>query len=306
MPTEKTADRRDAALKAMQVVMGPLPGDERAVPLDAQFAEERAADGLVYRKVTFAVEPGDRAIAWLIHPEKLDRPAPALVCLHQTTRIGKDEPAGLGGLPNLHYALELARRGFVTLTPDYPNFGDYRVNVYRLGYASATMKAIWNHMRAVDFLEELPQVASGRIGAIGHSLGGHNTLFLAAFDRRIIAAVSSCGFTKFARNNGGDLSDWSHLGYMPRIATEHHTDPAQMPFDFTDVLAAIAPRPVFLNAPTRDEFDPIGVDECVAATAPLYNAAGRGPIEVVHPVGEHDFPPDVRPRAYAFLERALK
>jgi tripartite-type tricarboxylate transporter receptor subunit TctC len=43
-----------------------------------------------------------------------------MLCLHQTTRIGKGEPAGVGGKTDLQYARELAERGYVTLAPDYP------------------------------------------------------------------------------------------------------------------------------------------------------------------------------------------
>ena len=41
-----------------------------------------------------------------------------MLCLHQTTGIGKAEPAGIGGLKNLHYALELAERGYVSEESD--------------------------------------------------------------------------------------------------------------------------------------------------------------------------------------------
>ena len=85
---------------------------------------------------------------------------PAMLCLHQTVKIGKGEPAGVGGAREPAYALELAERGYVTLAPDYPNFGDYKIDLYAKGYASATMKGIWNHMRAVDLLQSLAR--SGR------------------------------------------------------------------------------------------------------------------------------------------------
>ena len=81
-----------------------------------------------------------------------------MLCLHQTIAIGKDEPAGLGQNRELAYARELAERGYVTLAPDYPNFGEYKINVYDLGYASATMKAIWNNLRAIDLLCSLDEV----------------------------------------------------------------------------------------------------------------------------------------------------
>src|SRR5690606_23010952 len=148
-PMSDVSDARAdvAATRAkMAQVMGEFPQPSRRVPADMRIVDERRDRGLLWRKITFAVEPGDRCWAWLLVPESRAQPSaapgPAVLCLHQTTDIGKDEPAGLGGLDNLHYALELAQRGLVTIAPDYPNFGDYRVDPYALGYASATLKGI--------------------------------------------------------------------------------------------------------------------------------------------------------------------
>lgn len=289
-------ERRSAILRRMEQVMGPLPSGERP-PLEMRVLDEERRQADRRMLVSFVPEPGDRVPAYLFVPLGRRPPFAAAVCLHQTTAIGKSEPAGLGGKPNLHYARELAERGFVTIAPDYPNFGGYKFDPYAHGYASATMKGIWNHIRAVDLLQSLPEVDARRIGAIGHSLGGHNALFLAAFDERIRAVVSSCGFTSFRRYMGGDLTGWSHRGYMPRIAAEYGKDPARMPFEFRDVLEAIAPRRVFVNAPLRDaNFDPAGVDEA---------ASGLSHVTVRHPDAEHDFPPDIREEAYSFLARTL-
>jgi dienelactone hydrolase len=209
-----------------------------------------------------------------------------MLCLHQTAKAGKGEPAGVGGVKNLHYALELAERGYVTLAPDYPNFGDYKMDVYEHGYASATMKGIWNHMRAVDLLLSLPEVDSKHIGCIGHSLGGHNSLFVAAFDPRIKVVVTSCGFTSAAKYFKGDLTGWSHKGYMPRIATEYNRDPAKLPFDFTEIL---------------------GVRDCVASARPVHRLLEViDNLEVVYPDAAHDFPEDVRKQAYTFIDRHLR
>ena len=151
-------DRRRAHILAnMQLVMGEHPGPERSVPLDLQVIEETTGEGFTLRKISFAAEPGDRVPAWLMIPDDLQGPVPAMLCLHQTTAIGKDEPAGRGGLDNLHYASELARRGYVTLAPDYPGYGDYKVDAYAMGYVAASMKGIWNHQRAVDLLVSLPE-----------------------------------------------------------------------------------------------------------------------------------------------------
>src|SRR3954469_22111542 len=243
---------REQTLARMQEVMGPLPDAARKVPPDLRVLETEEFEGYTRRKIDFAVEKGDRLPAYLLLPKGVKGHAPAVLCLHQTVKIGKGSPAGIGDRPTLFYAVELARRGYVTLAPDYPYFGENKSDPYALGYASATMKGIWNHMRCVDLLQSLDEVDGERIGCIGHSLGGHNTLFVAAFDVRIKAAVSSCGFTSFAKYYGGNLTGWSSDKYMPRIAKVYGKDPARMPFDFPEVLAAIAPRAAMVIAPTKD------------------------------------------------------
>jgi dienelactone hydrolase len=301
------AKRRAHILQHMRSVMGPLPGATRKTPPRIRVEQEVDSERFTRRKITFAVETGDRLSAYLFLPKGVARKTPAMLCLHQTTPEGKAEPAGLSGRENLHYAKELAERGYVALAPDYPNFGDYRIDVYARGYASATLKGVWNHLRCVDLLRSLPQVDRRRIGVIGHSLGGHNALFLAAFDPRVKVVVTSCGFNSFYQYCSGDLTGWSHAGYMPRIATQYGRDPKRMPFDFTEVLAAVAPRPVFINAPLGDDNFPVaGVKDCVIAAAPVYNLLGaRDNLTAQHPACGHDFPAEVRQSAYRWLDRHL-
>jgi hypothetical protein len=95
---------------------------------------------------------------------------------------------------------------------------------------------------------------------------------------------------------------------MPRIATEYGADPKRMPFDFTEILGAIAPRPVFINAPLRDaNFEVSGVQDCVAAAAPVYELLGaKDALRPVYPDAAHDFPPEVRKQAYDFLEATFR
>jgi dienelactone hydrolase len=318
-PVRSSADwniRRSHILQNMEKVMGPLP-DIGAPALEVEFGPVEDLPEFRRRLITFVSEvpasggKPDRVPAFLLLPKEIKGGSrvPAVLCLHQTTRIGKGEPAGVGGKPDLQYGAELARRGFVTLAPDYPNFGDYIFDPYAQGYVSATMKAILNHRRAIDLLQSLPEVDSGRIGVIGHSLGGHNSLFLAAFEPRVKAVVTSCGFNSFSKYKGGDLTGWSHKGYMPRIAEIYLKDPARMPFDFTEVLAALAPRPVFINAPLGDSnFEVSGVKDCVTAADQVYDQVfhARDHLEAVYPQAGHEFPLPIRMQAYSFLERWLK
>jgi dienelactone hydrolase len=240
-----------------------------------------------------------------------------VLCLHPTNRplgkgivSGEGEKLVAGGSEKADrmYAVHLAERGYVTLAPDYVNMGEYRFDAYKNGYASATMKGIWNHMRAVDFLQSLPEVDGERIGVIGHSLGGHNSMFLAVFDPRIKCVISNCGFCSFPRYYGGDLKGWSHDGYMPRIRTEYELKPEKMPFDFTEVTAALAPRPFLASAPTRDSnFDVQGVKDCIAAAKPVYELLGAAEkLSANYPDCEHNFPPEARKVAYEWLDRWLK
>src|SRR5438045_890928 len=170
------------------------------------------------------------------------------------------------------------------------------------------MKGSWNHRRAVDLLASLPEVDSSRIGCIGHSLGGHNALFVAAFDPRIRVVATSCGFNSFAKYRKGHLADWSHKGYMPRIATQYGNDAKKVPFDFTELLAAVAPRAAFVSAPVKDnDFEVEGVRDCITSARPIFDLLEAADnLEVVYPDTGHDFPPDARLRAYAFLDRHLR
>jgi dienelactone hydrolase len=309
-PIRSTADcvkRRADIIANMQLVMGALPAASRRIPLDVKISETVSTPRFVRKRLTYQAEKGDRVPAFLMLPIGEKKKYPAVLCLHQTTRIGKDEPAGLGGSSNLHYAAELAERGYVTLAPDYPSFGEYSYDFATNSCASGSMKAIWNNMRAIDLLQALPQVDGTRIGCIGHSLGGHNAVFTAAFDERIAAIVSNCGFTSFGKYYGGNLKGWSSQRYMPRIASLYHSNPQKMPFDFSGVVAAIAPRAFLAIAPLHDDnFEVSGVRDVIAAARPVYELLGAGEkIAARYPDCRHDFPPEERRFAYRWLDRWL-
>src|SRR6185369_10402586 len=97
------------------------------------------------------------------------------------------------------------------------------------------------------YLETRPEVDRARIGMIGHSLGGQETLFTTAADTRIRAAVSSCGF-----------------GSLPGLAEAG---------DYGAVLALVAPRPFLVAARSEDPIFPMdGIEETVAAGRAAFTA----------------------------------
>jgi len=315
-PVRTPADwerRRQHVLAAMQLVMGPLPDRTQVPPLEIKELEyvQLPAGGPQRKKLRYRVDADDHVSAYLFLPKRTagDQKLPAILCLHQTIRIGKEEPSGLGGNPNLHYALHLAQRGYVTLAPDYPSFGEHEYDFSApRGYASGTMKAIADNMRALDLLESLPEVDPQRLGCMGHSLGGHNTMFTAAFDTRIKVLVSNCGFTRFHKYYEGKLAGWTSPRYMPRIAEVYGNDPDRVPFDFTEIVAAFAPRPFLASAPVRDaNFEVSGVKDVMASAKPIYALYGKADhLQANYPECEHDFPADARETAYAFFDRYLK
>jgi hypothetical protein len=124
------------------------------------------------------------------------------------------------------------------------------------------------------------------------------------FEPRIAAVVSSCGFDSFQDYKGGEIAGWTSPRYMPRLLDYPLAD---IPFDFHDVIGAVAPRPCLVSAPLGDaNFIWQSVDRIVAAASRVYDLYGsRGNLMVEHSDCGHDFPPEVRERAYMLFERCL-
>ena len=309
-PIESVADwsvRKRHIQRHLQQVMGQLPGPLQRIPLDVKILDETRIGNITRRKLTYQSDPTDRVPAYVLIPDhQPGQKLPAVLCLQPTGTAGKDIPAGLAGPSSRHYGLRLAERGYVVIVPDYPSFGEHQYEFGpQTGYASGSMKAIWDNIRAVDLLETLPMVDSQRIGCIGHSLGGHNAIFTGVFDERLKAIVSNCGFCTFPKD---DIPSWTGPRYMPRIATVYQNDASLIPFDFPELIAALAPRPFLASAAESDaDFDVSGVHDCVQSARPIYEMfdAGGALEEFTYP-GPHDFPQSAHDRANAFLDRQLK
>lgn len=304
-------DRGTLTRQRLRALLGAMP---TPAPLELRVDERvELAGGLVRELITYAVEPGERVAAYLFHPASTRRRSAAVLCLHQHNgefALGKSEPAGLAGNPEQAYARELAERGYVTLAPDQICFESRRDTTLvdrdferfeltrrvTLG-SSLQAKMTADAMRAVDLLVELPGVDARRIGCIGHSLGGQQTLFLAALDERIAAAASSCGFASLA-TIFRDRINHNMAAYVPGLAAEG---------DLGDVLALVAPRPFFVGVGRADRIFPIdGVAATIGTAGTAYARAGvpERLAYVVEP-GGHGFTDTLRAQAYAWLDRWL-
>jgi len=307
---EDWAIRRAHVLAGMEEAMGPLPDRSKLPPFDVQVIQRVEGEGFQRLTISFMTEPNDRLAAHLYLPagRAAGERVAAMVALHPTSALGKDRVASPGGAPNRMYAFELAQRGYVVIAPDYPSFGDSQNYDFEADrYESGTMKGIFNHMRCVDLLLAREEVDPERIGVIGHSLGGHNAMFVGAFDQRLKVIVSSCGWTPFHDYYGGNIKGWTSDRYMPRLRDVYGLDPDRVPFDFYEVVAALAPRAFFSNSPLRDDnFDVAGVRKGVARASQVFALLGAGDrLEVRYPDCGHDFPPEIRREAYQFVDRVL-
>ena len=313
------AIKRKQILEGMQKAMGRLPDMSGLPPLDMEIIEQLKEDNYTRLTINFTVAENERVPAYLYVPirkSKKDK-LPAMLALHPTGALGKGIVDGQSELPNRAYAKELAERGYVVIAPDYPSFGDLKEYDFKTDrYQSGTMKSIFDDIRCVDLLEAREDVDPDRIGVIGHSLGGHSALFAGAFDTRLKVVVSSCGWTLMDYYNAGEettkkyegaLGPWAQERYMPLLRDKYDLDIKKIPFDFDEVIAALAPRAFFSNSPVNDSnFNIKGVRKGIAAVSEVYDFLGvKDKLEVHYPNSEHDFPPEVRFEAYRFIDKIL-
>lgn len=314
------AKSKQEIVEGMEAVMGPLPNRNGLPPLNLQIRESIKEHNYTKHTVVFAANENEQVPALLYIPQKADakKKLPAMLALHGTGALGKQLVDGKSPLSNRALAKELAQRGYVVIAPDYPSMGelaDYDFEKDR--YVSGTMKAIFNHIRSIDLLTELPEVDAGRIGVIGHSLGGHNAIFVGAFDERIKVVVSSCGWTPFAHYDigeeaslryGGRLGPWAQDRYMPLIRDRFQLDEKKIPFDFPEVIASLAPRAFFTNSPKHDSnFAVDGVHKGLTTITAAYHKVGAlDKLRAHFPDAGHDFPVETRRAAYRFIDEILQ
>jgi dienelactone hydrolase len=292
-PVEWAAMRADIEAEVLSVV-GPINRDQ--IDLQLKTVDEVEFRGYVRRRINYFVDAWDRISAWLFVPEGKDE-APGILCCHQQVGQGKDEPAGLEGDPRMATAVHYAERGYVTLAPDCITAGDRvssRLKPYdtRMFYKdnpklSLAAKMLMDHMRAVDVFAEVKRVDSARIGVSGHGLGGFNAMMLAAFDDRVQACVSSCGFTRLSTEK--DLDRWcgeEGLCLLPRL--KECVKEGKLGFDFEHILAMAAPSPTLvITSLAEAEFaNPRSCQKAVTLAAKVYKLLGAA--NAIDHYGHHD------------------
>lgn len=175
------------------------------------------------------------------------------------------------------------------ISPDWEHYTEFRQGVFKAMQPDAEKRNdrswatisgwAFGASRVMDYLETDPDIDCKRVAVIGHSRAGKTALWATATDRRFAIAISNssgCSGASFTRGKTGEhikdinISDWFCGNY-------HKYDDREkfLPFDQHYLLAAIAPRPIYVKSNELDDW--AGPDNellsCKLAT-PVYNLYG--------------------------------
>ena len=178
----------------------------------------------------------------------------------------------------------LTQYGFAVLALDQIGFGP-RVEQAKDFYDRYPKWSLMGRMVAdtrasIDALLALDLIDPCRIYVMGSSLGAKVALYTAALDRRIAGLAVACGFAPLrvqTENKGCEgVKHYSHLhGLIPKFGFfEGHQD--RLPTDYDEILAMVAPRPLYMVAPTLDRYHPVeDVRQAVQEVRKVYRLFGR-------------------------------
>lgn len=308
--------REKASAKFFEL-LGAFP---EPVDLAAEVAASVEEDGLIRERVVFDSEERMSVPCVVLRSAdmKADGSNAAVICSHGHGTFGKEPVAGNRTSPelaaniaqhNYNYGEQLARRGFLTLSPDLRVFGERsdggdpypgrdKCNVHFIrgmimGIYTLTLN-IFDIKRCVDYIETRGEVDPGRIGMMGLSQGGTMTTFATAAEERIKAA-DIIGYVNSWERFGVNDANFCGSQIVPDIFCY---------LDTSDVAGLIAPRPLLVEMGFHDTCFPI--ENLLAgykALERIYQAAGAADRlhKDVHP-GGHAFAGN---QAFGFFERYL-
>jgi dienelactone hydrolase len=265
-------------------LIGGFP-EERA-PLNVEELEEEETEEYVRIKIVFTAEECADVPAHLLVPRGRRGPLPAMVCLQGHSpgmhisvgevRTEHDRELVEG---DRDFALQAVRNGYVALALEQRCFGEREETEQENRWDNRCLDAVfhslmlgrtvigervWDVVRAVDLLQEQPEVDSERIACMGNSGGGTITFYAACLEPRIKVAVPSCVFCTYADS----IMRIQHCGdnYIPGILRV-----AEM----GELAGLIAPRRVAFVAGEEDEIFPIhGVHKAFETAKEIFTAAG--------------------------------
>lgn len=286
-PGAARAWQRKLRVKLTELVGG-FP--EARVPLEPRVIERKDFGTYTREKITFTSRPGMQVLAYLLRPKNVDSAPPVMICVPGHGR-GVDDIVGIDEQGNertikagyqADFAIQFVEQGMAALAIEPLAFGHRRdpIHVAKGPNQNACQPAagaalllgetmigwrVFDVMRAIDYAETRKDVDARRVGCVGISGGGTCTLFAAALDTRIQAAMVS-GYLNTFRDSILSLAHCMD-NYVPGILNW-----AEM----SDVAGLVAPRPLFCETGEQDRIFPlVGFQEAAAATEKIYAAMGQ-------------------------------
>ena len=302
--TRGEAEAWQTALRAkITELVGGFPSSRS--PLRPVTIDTRAFAGYRREKIVFDSREGISVLAYVLLPDRVRPPMPTVICIPGHGRgvddiVGIDE-AGRDRVDKPGYqhdfAIQVAEAGMAAVAIEPMAFGCRRdpLNAAKglsqkgcepvaggallLGETLIGWR-VWDVLRTVDYIATRPELDASRVGCMGISGGGTATLFSAALEPRIRAAMVS-GYLNTFRDSIGSLAHCVD-NYVPGILNW-----AEM----YDVGGLVAPRPLFVESGEKDNIFPIAASiESFKQVREIYGVFGAADA-VEHEVfpGEHSF-----------------
>ncbi|MBI4663886.1 MAG: acetylxylan esterase [Verrucomicrobia bacterium] len=204
----------------------------KPVPLDAKILtrHEAIAEPYSLEEVSLQTLPDRRVHAWLALPKQQTAKTGAILALHGHGGTGAQV---VRGQELYWYGRTLTEMGYVVIAPDIGSHELQHTNWTLMG------ERVWDALRCVDYLVTRPEVDTNRLAVAGLSLGGETTMYVAALDERLKVVCSSGWLTTVENMKRGHCPCWNFPGL------EEH-------FDFADIFACVAPRPMVLEVGEKE------------------------------------------------------
>jgi len=304
-------EQRQAEVRGkLDQIIGEFP---EKTPLNANVTGLLKGDGFRVEKVIYESQPGLHVTAALFIPDGLEKKSPAILyCSGHTWD-------GFRSKVYQHAIINYVKKGFVVLAFDPVSQGERLQYLHKKGkksiydtptkehsYAggqcfisgqSLAKYMIWDGIRSIDYLVSRVEVDPERIGITGRSGGGTQSVYISAFDDRVLASAPENYVTSF---------QYLLESIGPQDAEQNLPFLLKNKFDQADLLEVRAPKPTLIISTLSDFFSIQGARETYKEVKSVYKMYGEEDlVQMIEDEGGHESTLKNRERAYAFFQKHL-